>query len=55
MQIFCHAKTNVKLGYYVIPAIVHSPLFFIYVFTNYVDIQKKCTDPFGASALSTVA
>ena len=40
LQIFCHAKTNVKLGYYVIPAIVHSPLFFIYVFTNYVDIQK---------------
>ena len=40
LQIFCHAKTNVKLGYYVIPAIVPSPLFFIYVFTNYVDIKK---------------
>ena len=40
MQIFSHAKTNVKLGYYLIPAIVNLPLFFIYVFTNYVDIQK---------------
>ena len=41
MQIFCHAKTNVKLGYYLIPAIVHLPLFFIYIFANYVDIPKS--------------